>query len=244
MGFSDNGSTGRYLSTPGGLLDVFTGELSPLPEDYQGRMTAVVPGDPSRCPDFLSWVRRYLTRRPESLQWFMQWALSQHPGGGAVRRLLLRGGLEEGDLLQLMPVCQATMGDYAGWMDFETWSRWPKGRTHELAAELRGRRLIFLVGFERYFRFPHQALAALLQAREAEFWQEHVGWKIQPMPGYFLLAGGMGRKSDSRFEEFVDRQAETLPPPDTNHAAVIASSEFLPHEGPAILAWFLAGLRT
>jgi hypothetical protein len=237
MGLVPNRSSG--LLTPGGVL-LPTGELREMQAwERFGPMTAVSPGNPAACPLFREWVRVTITRRPEQLHWFLSGAIWQDE---RQRRLLVRTGLDRGDLGQLSPVLEATLGEYCVPMDYETWSRWPKGRGWELGEELKGRRLVFLTGMERWLRLPHQAVSELLLREQVQFWHDGGGWQLQPMPRYFILPGGSGRKSE-RVEEHVDRQMEALPPPDKEEGRPIDLSVILAAEAPHILAWLLTPME-
>jgi putative DNA primase/helicase len=129
------------LNTPGGVVDLRTGTLSPhRPEDYMTKITAVAPG--GDCPLFMQFLET-ITAGDKDLQTYLQRALGYALTGSVKEHaLFFLYGTGSNGKSTLMNTVAGIMGDYYSAASIETFTINVGDRHPADLAALRGARLV------------------------------------------------------------------------------------------------------
>jgi hypothetical protein len=227
-----NPDLGWILLADGMALSLLTGELRPArPQDLFTRRAGVGVGG-GECPRFLAWLASWVADVPALHRWFFfGWRQRRNTA-----RLLIAGDAAL-DLLRLWEVLRIVGGDYVTHMSACEWGRWPKGRTVQTSMALQGVRFLFLAGAERAMPFPLESLQRLTLVPKEEFWGVNETRFLQRMPTHLVVCGP---QPAVRFAGDLWRATKVMRSPEGADQAP-GPEAWLDAEGPAILAWMLAG---
>jgi putative DNA primase/helicase len=229
------------LNTPGGIIDLRTGELrAGRREDYQTKSTAVAPG--VGCSTWLQFLAR-ITAGDAELQAFMQ-RMCGYALTGVTREhalFFLYGTGANGKSVFLNTIC-GLMGSYARTAPVETFID-SKNQNHPTdLAGLQGARIVCAVETEDGRRWAESKLKALTGGdRIAARYMRQDFFEFTPV--FKLLIAGNHKPGLRTVDEAMRRRFNLLPftvtiPPSERDAEL---TEKLRAEWPGILAWAVDG---
>ena len=143
---------GYLLNTPGGIVDLRTGEIKPHDPDYYcTRITAVVPG--SENADIFAAFMERVTCGDQELQLYLQEVAGMCAVGKVLRENLIiaygEGGNGKSTLFNLLA---HVLGDYSGRLSAETLTANCRKNKSPEYAELRGKRIVIAAELEEGMR--------------------------------------------------------------------------------------------
>ena len=229
------------LNTPGGTVDLKTGKMRlHRPEDYQTKMTAVVPG--GDCPMWLAFLDR-ITDRDGELQSYFQ-RMAGYSLTGSIREHALFFGYGTGANGKGVSIntLSGIMGDYAAIAQMETFTASQSDRHPTDLAMLRGARLVTAQETEDGRRWAESRIKALTGGDPitARFMRQDF---FTYTPCFKLLIAGNHRPALRGVDEAIRRRMNLIPfavriPPEERDKDL---PEKLVAEWPGILKWAIAG---
>jgi putative DNA primase/helicase len=229
------------LNTPGGVLDLRTGDLCEHdPELYMTKMTAVAPeGRPLLWLKFLAEI----TNRDPALQQFLKriagYALTGLTNEHALFFLYGTGGNGKGVFLSTLA---AILADYHRAAPIETFTESHTDRHPTELANLRGARLVTAIETEEGRRWAEAKIKALTGGDRipARFMRQDF---FEYTPQFKLLIAGNHKPSLRSVDESIRRRFHLVPfvvtiPPDQRDRDL---AEKLKEEWPAVLQWMADG---
>ena len=229
------------LNTPGGIVDLRTGELrSPDRMAYMTKTTAVAPG--GDCPLWLSFLKRITDSNPE-LQSFLQrmcgYALTGITREHALFFLFGHGANGKSVFLN---VFSGSMGDYARIAPIETFIDSKSERHPTDLAGLQGARLIIAVETEANRKWAESKLKSLTGGDKiaARFMRQDF---FEFAPVFKLVIAGNHKPGLRSVDEAMRRRFNLLPfevtiPPAERDLQL---ADKLREEWPGILQWAIDG---
>lgn len=231
------------LNTPGGVVDLRTGQLTPHdPAQYHSQQTAATPDDAAPCPRWRAFLAQ-CTGGDAALERFLQ-KVAGYALTGSIREHALfflygTGGNGKGVFLNTL---HRVLGTYADVAPIETFTE-SKGERHptELAA-LRGRRLVIAQETEEGRRWAEARLKALTGG-DAISARVMRGDFFTFQPQFKLVIAGNHRPHLRGVDDAMRRRLHLVPfahqvPAAERDADLPAKLEA---EWPGILAWAVEG---
>jgi len=232
-----------FLNTPGGIVDLTTGESRPaLPQDYMTKMTTVAPG--GECPRFLSFLDE-VTAGDTDLVKFLQRLLGYCLTGSTREHALafLYGKGANGKSVLLNTVA-GILGDYHRTAPIETFTASAVDRHPTELACLQGRRLVTSIETEEGRRWAESRIKALTGGDKiaARFMR---GDFFEYTPAFKLVIAGNHKPGLRTVDEAIRRRFHLVP-----FVITIAEekrdpelTEKLRQEWPGILQWMIDGTQ-
>jgi putative DNA primase/helicase len=236
----------QLLNTPGGIVDLRTGECrAAKPEDYQTRITAVAPDLDGKPAYWLAYLRR-VTDGNEELQRFIQRMLGYMlTGEVAEQSLFFLYGTGQNGKSTLVDTASGILGDYhcGVMMDALTFSDHDRHPTE--IAKLRGVRIATANETERgrrwaeskikYLTSPGKVTGRFMRQDEFDF-----------DPSHKLLISGNNKPGLRSVDEAIRQRIKLVP--FTVTIPLAERDKFFPAklkgewaEWPAILGWMIRG---
>jgi putative DNA primase/helicase len=231
------------LNTPGGAVDLHTGEIHPhQPKDYMSKITSVTPG--GKCPKWHEFLRQ-VTNGDQGLMAFLQRMIGYSLTGSTKEQALFfmygTGGNGKGTFLNTMT---AILGDYTATanMDAFTASKNPQ-HTTELAM-LRGARIVTAQETEEGKKWAESRIKALTGGDPitARFMRQD---NFTFTPQFKLIIAGNHKPSLRSVDDAIRRRFNLLPftftiPRDKRDKDL---QERFKSEYPGILQWAIEGTK-
>jgi putative DNA primase/helicase len=229
------------ISTPGGVVDLRTGESrAAKPEDYITRQTAVVPG--GCCPrwlEFLAWASCDDSEFVAFIQRMAGYSLTGSIEEHALFFCYGTGGNGKGTMVNAIA---GILGEYAAVASMETFTE-SQGERHPTdLAMLRGARLVTSEETERGRRWNDRRIKAITGGSpiSARFMRQDF---FTFAPEFKLLLVGNEKPSIDSVDEAMRRRFHLLPFDQKISADKrdLDLPEKLREEWPGILAWMIEG---
>jgi putative DNA primase/helicase len=234
-------ATPWLLNTPGGVVDLRTGEMSPhRPEDYMTKITAVAPG--GDCPMWHKFLNTITSDNAE-LKAFIQRVLGYCLTGITKEHAMFFGyGTGANGKGTLLNTIAGIMGDYATVAGMETFTASSTDRHPTDLAMLRGARLVIASETEEGRRWAESRIKALTGGDPitARFMRQDF---FTYLPQFKLFIAGNHKPGLRNVDEAMRRRLNLvpfdvkIPVPDRDKDL----PEKLKAEWPAILAWAIDG---
>jgi putative DNA primase/helicase len=231
------------LNTPGGVVDLRTGELRTAQQsDYQTKMTAVTPG--GECPTWLAFLRR-VTGDDNELATYLQTVLGYSlTGETREHALFFCYGTGANGKSVLLSTITGILADYCTTAPIETFTASASERHPTDLAGLRGARLVTATETEEGRRWAESKIKVLTGGDKisARFMRQDF---FEFTPNFKLMIAGNHRPGLRSVDEAIRRRfhlipfAVTIPPAERDHAL----AEKLKAEWPGILSWLVEGCR-
>jgi len=230
-----------FLNTPGGVVDLRTGDMRPpCRDDHMTKITAVAPG--GECPTWLKFLDRIFGTDRELIA-FVQLMLGYALTGSTREHALFfcygTGANGKGTLLNTVA---AIIGDYATTAPMETFIATTSERHPTDMAGLRGARLVTAQETEEGRRWAEAKIKALTGGDKiaARFMRQDF---FEFTPQFKLIIAGNHRPALRNVDEAIRRRLHLIPftvtiPPDERDGTL---PERLRAEWPGILAWMIRG---
>lgn len=229
------------LNTPGGVVDLKTGELRPCdPALHMTKVTGAAPG--GDCPTFLRFLDR-ITGKDADLQAYLQRVFGYALTGDTSAHALFFGyGTGANGKSVLIDTVAGVLGDYHKTAPIETFTE-SRGERHptELAM-LRGARLATATETEQGRRWAESRIKTLTGGdRVAARMMRQDFFEFDPQ--FKLFIAGNHRPGLRSVDEAMRRRFNLIPfavtiPPEERDAGLKAK---LRAEWPGILAWMIVG---
>jgi P4 family phage/plasmid primase-like protien len=233
------------LNTPAGTINLLTGELSPpSPAGRHTRITGVGPDFEQECPRWMRFLAETFAGDP-ALIGFIQRVMGYSATGAITHQILpfCHGDGGNGKSV-FLEVAQALLGDYAGTAPADFLLASGKDETYA-TADLVGKRLVVCSEVPPTARFHEQKVKQLTGGDRitARFMRQNY-FTFRPSHHLWLLgnheprveAGGESFWRRMRKIPFIHTVPEDKKIPDL-------AERLVAEEGPAILAWIIAGAR-
>lgn len=235
------------LGTPGGTVDLRTGELRPAdPKDHISRVTAVAPipfadFEPERdCPRWLAFLTEALAGDTEAIRFLQQWGGYSLTGETKEQVLVFvygPGGSGKGTAINTVA---EIMGDYAINVGMETLTASKHDRHTTELARLRGARMARASETEKGRAWAENRIKTLTgqDTITARFMRQD---DFEFLPEFKLTIFGNNRPSLKDVDAAISRRFIVLPfdhPPARRDPEL---AEKLKAEWPGILSWLIAG---
>src|SRR5438045_600946 len=229
------------LNTPGGIVDLKTGDLLPHdPLRYMTKITAVAPADD--CPRWLQFLHE-ITAADADLQCFLQrvtgYALTGSTSEHALFFAYGTGANGKGILLNTVA---AILGDYAKTAPMETFTATQGDRHPTELAGLMGARLVTAQETEQGRRWAESKIKSMTGGDPiaARFMRQDF---FEFVPQFKLLIAGNHKPGLRGVDEAIRRRLHLIPftvtiPPDRRDPDLF---EKLKPEWPGILKWAIDG---
>ena len=236
-----------HLGTPGGTVELATGELrAARPEDFISRLTAVAPiplarFDPERdCPIWLAFLRHALRGDANAIRFFQQWGGYSLTGLTNLQILVFvygPGGSGKGTAVNTLA---DILQDYAVNIGMETLTASRHERHTTELARLQGARMARASETEKGTAWAENRIKALTgeDVITARFMRQN---DHEFKPQFKLTIFGNSRPVLKDVDQAIRRRFLILPfdnPPAERDTALGTK---LRQEWPAILSWFIAG---
>jgi putative DNA primase/helicase len=229
------------LNTPGGGVDLRTGNMVPLqPCQYFTKVTAVTPG--GICPLFMKFLAT-ITDNDQALQAYLQRVLGYSLTGLTNEHSLFFGyGTGANGKGVLLNTVSRLIGSYHKTAPIETFTAWNSDRHPTDLAGLRGARLVTATETEEGRRWAESRIKTLTggDTISARFMRQDF---FEYAPAFKLFITGNHKPGLRSVDEAIRRRfhlipfAVTIPPEDRDPDL----SEKLKAEWPGILAWMIEG---
>jgi putative DNA primase/helicase len=231
------------LNTPGGVVDLRTGEVRPHSiTDYFTRITAVAPG--GRCPLFREFLSR-ITGGDVDLQRFLARVFGYAATGSTREHALFFGyGTGSNGKSVLMSTMANVLADYAQTAPIETFTASAIERHPTELAALRGARLVTAIETEEGRSWAEARVKALTGGDRisARLMRQDF---FEFTPVFKLVVAGNHKPGLRSVDEAIRRRFHLIP-----FAVTIPASERDPDlsekfraEWPGILQWIIEGCR-
>lgn len=236
------------LGTPGGTVDLTTGELRPaLPEDFITCSTAVAPAPPGAdCPRWIAFMR-WATAADEDdgelLAWIQSMCGYLLTGLVTEQCLFFLWGAGRNGKGTLLDTITWIMGDYAGSLPMETFAQTYFDRPSYDLMMLRGKRLVRVSETEEGRRWNEARLKQLTGADPVQARNPAQAW-VTFLPVHKLVFEGNHKPLLSSVDVALSARFRFAP----FRRRIMKGEEDkglrerLKEEGPAILRWCLDGL--
>lgn len=229
------------LGTPGGTVDLHTGELHAAdPAEGVTKLTAVDPAETADCPLFLCFLTETFGGDEEVIRFLQKWAGYCLTGDVSEHALVFGSGSGGNGKSVLVNTLSGVMGDYAtaAAMDTFTASTFDKHTTD--LAMLRGARLVTASETEEGRVWAEARIKQLTGGDPitARFMRQD-NFTFQPT--FKLLVVGNHQPVLRNVDDAMRRRLNILP---FNHRPAEPDRELgakLKHEWPAILRWMIDG---
>lgn len=233
------------LGTPGGTVDLRTGELRPgRPDDYINRVTAVAPipdFQPERdCPRWLGFLNEALVGDKDAIRLAQQWFGYTLTGDTKEQKLVFVYGPGGSGKSTAVETIGKLMGDYATTVAMEvlTASKYDRHPT-EIAA-LRGARMVWASETEKGRAWAENRIKQLTggDTLKARFMRQD---EFTFLPEFKLSVVGNNRPSLRDVDAAIKRRFVIVPfehPPQHKDTDL---PEKLKTEWPGILSWLIVG---
>jgi putative DNA primase/helicase len=229
------------LNTPGGVVDLQTGQISPAaPGFHMTKITAVAPG--GDCPTFKAFLHKSLGGDVELIafvQRMLGYALTGDTREHALFFLYGAGRNGKGVLLNTVA---GILGDYSKTAAAETFIDSPHERHPTDIADLRGARLVIASETEKGKRWAESKIKALTggDVIKARFMRQDF---FQYVPQFKLVIAGNHKPSLRTVDEAIRGRMNLIPftvviPPGERDTAL---PKKLKAEWGGILAWLIEG---
>jgi putative DNA primase/helicase len=231
------------LNTPGGVVDLRTGELRTARQsDYMTKMTAVAPS--GECPTWLAFLRR-VTGDDNELAAYLQRVLGYGLTGVTTEHAMffLYGTGANGKSVLLSTIA-GIMGDYHTTAPMETFTASATERHPTDLAGLRGARLVTAIETEEGRRWAESKIKSLTGGDKvsARFMRQDF---FEFTPQFKFMPAGNHKPGLRSVDEAIRRRFHLIP-----FAVTIPQAERDPNlaeklkvEWPGILAWAIEGCR-
>jgi len=233
----------RLLNTPGGIIDLRTGEKRPVRiDDYLTKITAVAPG--GQCPTWDAFLRR-VTRDDQELVAFLG-RLCGYALTGSTREyalFFLYGTGANGKSVFLSTVA-SILGDYHTTAAIETFSVSKSDRHPTELAHLRGARLVTAIETEESHGWAESKIK-LLTGGDKIACRFMRGDLFEFVPSFKLIIAGNHMPGLRSVDEAISRRLHLIPfsvtiPKEERDMQLF---EKLKAEWPGILSWMIRGCR-
>jgi putative DNA primase/helicase len=229
------------LNTPGGVVDLVTGELRfAHPSDHMTKLTAVAPG--GDCPMWLAFLDKALAGDAELISFIQRmlgYALTGDTREHALFFLYGPGGNGKGVLLNTVA---GILGDYNKTAPVDTFIDSPNDRHSTDLAGLRGARLVTASETEKGRRWAEAKIKALTGGDRisARFMRQDF---FEYVPQFKLVIAGNHKPGLRSVDEAIRRRFNLVPftvkiPEGEKDTSL---PERLKAEWPGILAWLIEG---
>lgn len=235
------------LGTPGGVVDLRTGQLRPgRPEDYISKATAVTPVpldtfDPERdCPRWVAFLDQALGGDAEAIRFFQQWAGYNLTGETREQVLLFIYGPGGSGKTTAVSVIYDLLGEYAANVATSTLTAQRHDAHPEELARLHGPRMAVASETEAGSKWAENRIKALTGGDPitARFMRQD---SFEFRPAFKLTIVGNNAPGLSVVDSAIRRRFMILP---FDHPPA-AKDEHLPEklkaEWPGILSWAIRG---
>ena len=231
------------LNTPGGVVDLKTGELRPCdPALHMTKVSGAVPG--GDCPTWLRFLDR-ITGGDAELQAYLQRVLGYALTGDTSEHALFFGyGTGANGKSVLIDTAAGVLGDYHKTAPIATFTESSGERHPTELAMLRGARLVTAVETEEGRRWAESRIKTLTGGDRiaARFMRQDF---FEYDPQFKLFVAGNHKPGLRSVDEAMRRRlhlvpfAVTIPPEERD----LKLKDKLCAEWPGILAWMIAGCR-
>lgn len=231
------------LNTPGGVVNLKTGELGPSdPALHMTKVTGAAPG--GDCPTWLLFLDR-ITGGDAELQAYLQRVLGYALTGDTSEHALFFGyGTGANGKSVLIDTIAGILGDYHSTAPIETFTESNSERHPTDLARLRGARLVTAVETEQGRRWAESRIKTLTGGDRvaARFMRQDF---FEYAPQFKLFIAGNHKPGLRSVDEAMRRRFHLVPfavtiPPEERDAQL---KEKLKAEWPGILAWMIEGCR-
>lgn len=229
------------LNSPGGIVDLRTGEIGPhRPDAYMTKMAAAAPG--GDCPLWLSFLKR-ITAGDRDLMAFLQRVAGLSLTGITRDHALFFGyGTGANGKSVLIGTLTELMGDYASVATMDTFTASPTDRHPTDLAMLRGARLVTAQETDEGRRWAESRIKAMTGGDPitARFMRQDF---FTFVPAFKLLIAGNHKPALRGVDEALRRRFHLIPftvtiPPGDRDPDLRTK---LRSEWPGILAWAIEG---
>ena len=229
------------LNTPGGVIDLRTGEhRSARPDDYLTKMTAVAPG--GECPRFLNFLDE-ISAGDAELVAYLRRVLGYALSGNTREHALFFGyGTGRNGKSVLIETLAGIWSDYHKTAGIETFTATNSDRHPTDLAGLRGARLVSSIETEEGRRWAESRIKQLTggDSVSARFMRQDF---FEYRPQFKLLIAGNHKPSLRSVDEAIRRRFHLIPfgvtiPVDKADAEL---ADKLKAEWPGILQWLIGG---
>lgn len=229
------------IATPGGTVDLKTGELHPpSPNDHCTKVTAVTPG--GACPIWRDFLKR-VTNNDDKLQTFLQRVIGYSLTGTTTEQALFffygTGGNGKGVFLNTI---SSILGDYASVASMDTFTSSPSDRHPTDLAMLRGARLAVSQETEEGRAWAESRVKAMTGGDPitARFMRQDF---FTYQPQFKLMIAGNHKPSLKNVDAAIRRRFNLIPFTVTipKHERDLDLPDKLKAEWPGILQWAIDG---
>jgi P4 family phage/plasmid primase-like protien len=235
------------LGTPGGTLDLKTGELRPSnPEEYISRLTGTFPiplaefEQSVHCPEWMNFLNAALGEDEQAIRFLQQWGGYCLTGDTKEQKLLFIYGVGKSGKSTTLNTLADILGEYAIAMASETLTLRKHDAHPEEIARLHGPRLAWASETEQDKRWAENRIKSMTggDTLTGRFMR---GNTFEFTPSFKLTIVGNHAPSLSNVDDALKRRFLILPfnnPPEKVDLDLHAK---LRHEHPGILSWFVQG---
>ncbi|MGI3168964.1 phage/plasmid primase, P4 family [Pseudooceanicola sp. C21-150M6] len=235
------------LGTPGGVVDLTTGQLRHgRPEDYISKSTAVPPiplddFDPKRdCPQWLAFLDQALGGDTDAVSFFQRWAGYNLTGATREQVLLFIFGPGGSGKTTAIMVLAEVMGEYSIGVATSTLTAKKHEAHPEELARLHGPRMAYASETERGSRWAENRIKSLTggDTITARFMRQD---SFDFRPAFKLTIVGNNAPALENVDSAIKRRFLILPfdhPPATRDEHL---TDKLKQEWPGILSWAISG---
>jgi putative DNA primase/helicase len=231
------------LNTPGGIVDLRTGELRPhRPDAYLTKTTAIAPDESCPTPIWCAFLDRVMGEDAALVSFLkrvMGYALT---GSTQAHALFFMHGNGANGKTTLVNAITGCLGEYHRTAPIETFTASTQERHPTDLAGLRGARLVTAVETEEGRRWAESKIKALTGGDKiaARFMRQDY---FEFTPQFKLLIAGNHKPGLRSVDEAIRRRFHLIPfcitiPPDERDETL---SERLRAEWPGVLAWAIEG---
>ncbi|ACA15692.1 phage/plasmid primase, P4 family [Methylobacterium sp. 4-46] len=231
------------LGTPGGTIDLRTGELRPaLQSDMITRTTAVAPADTAECPQFLQFLDETFGGDTETVRFLQQWCGYCLTGDTTEQRFVFGEGKGGNGKGVLIGTALGILKDYATVVAMEALTAAKHDRHPTEIAALRGKRLVTASETEGGREWAEARIKALTGGDriKARFMRQD---EFEFLPQFKLFVMGNNRPSLRNVDQAMRRRLIVVP--FNNDVPKEKRDPDLPKkleaEWPGILRWMIDG---
>lgn len=231
------------LNTPGGVVDLRTGETRPAsPEDHMTKSTAVAPG--GECPRFMAFMDQITNGDPDYVTYFQRLFGYCLTGSTKEHALFFAYGVGGNGKSVLIRTIGGLMGDYHLTAPIDTFTTSNSDRHPTDLAGLRGARLVTASETEQGRAWAETRIKSLTgeDPISARFMRRDF---FEYQPQFKLFISGNHKPCLRSVDEAIRRRFNLLP-----FALTISEEQRdndlfdkLKEEWPGILAWMVEGCR-
>ncbi len=230
-------------NTPGGILDLRTGELRKHdPRAYLTKITGVAPDPKQPIPTWRAFLARIMDGHSEVIDYLQRVAGYSLTGSTREHALFFCYGLGANGKTTFLNAISAAAGDYHKTAPIETFTATSHDRHPTDLAGLRGARLVTAIETEEGRRWAESRIKSLTGGDKiaARFMRQDF---FEYIPQFKLIAAGNHKPGLRSVDEAIRRRFNLIPftvtiPPDERDETL---PEKLKAELPGILAWMIAG---